>query len=196
MTELLTHVVDQLGYGGIFLLLILARAAPPVSAETVIPIAGVAAAHGQLSLVAIAVAGGLGSAVGELVWYVPARCIGRARLERFLARHERWLTVPPETVARAAAWFGRYGGLAVLLAQAVPGVRTMISIPAGACGLPVARFLAYAAAGSTLWVAVLASTGWALQHGLPNLAAWIGWIAVGVFVVVTGTWFVRVVRAR
>src|SRR5687767_11488743 len=131
MTEWLTSVIGSLGYAGIFLLLILARSVPPVPAETVIPLAGLAAANGELSLPLIALAGGLGSAVGELVWYLPARLIGREHLLGFLRRHGHWLTVRPEEVDRASAWFSRHGGLAVAICQPIPGLRTIISIPAG-----------------------------------------------------------------
>lgn len=173
MTEWIIQIVQDLGYAGIFLMLILARVLPPVPAETVIPLAGMGAANGEYSLLLVALAAGLGSAVGELVWYLPAHWMGRERFESFLHRHGHWLTVRPDQVGRATDWFARRGGVAVLLCQPLPGLRTLISIPAGACGLPMTLFLAYAAAGSALWALVLAATGYLVRIGFPWIADWL-----------------------
>lgn len=196
MTEWIIQVVQDLGYAGIFLLLILARVLPPVPAETVIPLAGMAAAAGEFNLLLVALAAGLGSAVGELMWYLPARLMGRERFEAFLRRHGHWLTVRPEQVHRATGWFARRGGAAVLLCQPLPGLRTLISIPAGACGLPAAVFLAYAAAGSALWSLVLASTGYLMRIGFPWIA---DWMVPGALLLCAGLllgYILRVVRHR
>jgi membrane protein DedA with SNARE-associated domain len=194
MTEWLTGVLGSLGYLGIFLLLILARSVPPVPAETVIPLAGLAAANGELSLPLVALAGGLGSAVGELVWYLPARFLGRERLLGFLRRHGHWLTLSPEEVDRASAWFSRHGGLAVAICQPIPGLRTMISIPAGALGLALPLFLLYAAIGSCLFVLALASAGYALQNGWPEIARHLGWFSMGLFGLVLLVYLFRLAR--
>ncbi|MBP2228267.1 membrane protein DedA with SNARE-associated domain [Azospirillum agricola] len=170
MTEWIIQIVQQLGYAGIFLMLVLARVLPPVPAETVIPLAGMGAASGEFNLLLVALAAGLGSAVGELVWYLPAHWMGRERFEAFLRRHGHWLTVRPEQVHRATEWFARRGGVAVLLCQPLPGLRTLISIPAGACGLRMPVFLAYSAVGSALWALVLATTGYLVRVGFPWVA--------------------------
>ncbi|SMH54569.1 DedA family protein [Azospirillum agricola] len=170
MTEWIIQIVQQLGYAGIFLMLVLARVLPPVPAETVIPLAGMGAASGEFNLLLVALAAGLGSAVGELVWYLPAHWMGRERFEAFLRRHGHWLTVRPEQVHRATEWFARRGGVAVLLCQPLPGLRTLISVPAGACGLRMPVFLAYSAVGSALWALVLATTGYLVRIGFPWVA--------------------------
>jgi membrane protein DedA with SNARE-associated domain len=194
MTEWLTSVIGSLGYVGIFLLLILARSVPPVPAETAIPLAGLAAVNGELSLPLIALAGGLGSAVGELVWYLPSRLLGRERLMRFLHRHGHWLTLRPEEVDRASAWFARHGGLAVVVCQPFPGLRTMISVPAGALGLPLPLFLLYAALGSTAFVLALASAGYFLGSGWPAVAQYLGWFSLALFGLVLLVYLVRLGR--
>jgi membrane protein DedA with SNARE-associated domain len=194
VTEWLTSVIGSLGYVGIFLLLVLARSVPPVPAEATIPLAGLAAANGELSLPLVALAGGLGSAVGELVWYLPSRLLGRERLTRFLHRHGHWLTLRPEEVDRASAWFARHGGLAVVVCQPFPGLRTMISVPAGALGLPLPLFLLYAALGSTAFVLALASAGYFLGSGWPAVARYLGWFSLALFGTVLLVYLVRLAR--
>ncbi|MBP2313576.1 DedA family protein [Azospirillum soli] len=196
MTEWIIATVQQLGYVGIFLMLILARVLPPVPAETVIPLAGMGAANGDFNLLLVALAGGLGSAVGEMVWYLPAHLLGRERFEAFLRRYGHWLTVRPEQVHQATEWFARRGGIAVMLCQPLPGLRTLISIPAGACGLRLPVFLAYSATGSTLWVLVLATTGYLVRTGFPELANYMVPGALLLFATLLFLYVIRLVRHR
>ncbi len=193
MTEWLTEMVHSMGYLGIFLLLVLARFFPPIPSETVIPIAGVAAANGQMNLALIVLAGGLGAACGELLWYLPARKLGRERLLRFLHRYGHWLTVEPPQVDRASKWFEKRGGIAVLLCQPFAGVRTLIAIPAGAFGLPVWRFLLYATLGSSASVLLFASFGYGLQSLVPRIADYFGYAATALFTTVMTVYVVRLV---
>lgn len=193
MADWITGVTDSLGYVGVFLLLALARVVPPVPAETVIPLAGMEAANGTYNLLGIALAGGLGSAAGELIWYLPSRLYGRDRLLRFLHRHGHWLTVRPDQVDRASDWFERRGTLAVLLCQPFPGLRTLISIPAGAYRMPALRFYLYAAAGSSTWLLVLAVGGYLLQSTWPKVADYMGLFVLGLLGVLVMVYIVRVI---
>lgn len=190
MTEWLVQVMHSMGYVGIFLLLVLARVVPPVPAETVIPLAGLGAATGEYNLFAIAIAGGLGSLVGQLVWYLPSRLLPADRLERFLKRYGHWLTVRPKQVKRATRWFAKRGGIAVFFCQPIPGLRTLISIPAGACGMPVWRYSLASATGSILWTLVLAWSGYMLSTW-PYITDFVGWFTVGLVVLLFGIYFVR-----
>ena len=194
MTEWLNGEVVRFGYAGIFVLLMIARAVPPVPAETVVPMAGLAAAHGELSLLGVALAGGLGSAAGELLWYLPSRRIGQDRLRRFLGRHGRWLTLEPPEVERALHWFERHGPVALFLSQPVPGLRTAIAIPAGALAIPVGSFLAYTGSGSFLHTIALAGAGYLLQTASPRIADYLGYAALAVFAAVLLVYAVRLVR--
>ena len=190
MTEWLVDVMHSMGYVGIFLLLVLARVVPPVPAETVIPLAGLGAATGEYNLFAIAAAGGLGSLVGQLVWYLPSRLLPGDRLERFLKRYGHWLTVRPKQVRRATKWFAARGDLAVLFCQPIPGLRTLISIPAGACRMPVWRYSLASGVGSILWTLVLAWTGYMLSTW-PRITDMVGWFTIGLLVLLVGIYLFR-----
>jgi len=192
LTDWLVQVMHQLNYVGIFLLLVLARVVPPVPAESVIPLAGIGAATGEYSLLGIAIAGGLGSLVGQLVWFLPSRRVSRERLEAFLKAYGPWLTIHPKKVRQSTAWFEKRGGLAVLLSQPVPGVRTLISIPAGACRMPILHYCLAAGVGSVAWTLVLAWTGYTLSSW-PFIHAAVGYVTVGLLVVLVGLYLFRLV---
>ncbi|HYH21155.1 MAG TPA: DedA family protein [Azospirillum sp.] len=190
MTDWLVQIMHSMGYVGIFLLLVLARVVPPVPAETVIPLAGIGAATGEYHLLGIAVAGGLGSLAGQLVWYLPSRLWTPEKLKRFLKCYGHWLTIRPKQVERATRWFQKRGGIAVLLVQPLPGLRTLISIPAGACRMPVWRYSLASATGSILWTLLLAWSGY-MMSTWPGIHALVGYVTVGLVVVLVGVYLFR-----
>ena len=98
----------------------------------------------------------LGSVLGALVLYGAGRAFGEERTRRVL------LAVPlveVDDVDRADAWFARRGELAVFVGRLIPGVRSLISLPAGAAGMPLGRFVVLTAAGSAIWNSLLIGAG-------------------------------------
>ncbi|HET6599353.1 MAG TPA: DedA family protein, partial [Burkholderiaceae bacterium] len=98
------------------------------------PFAGFVAARGELSPAAVVVAGTFGSIVGCLPWFLAARRLGAERLKRLADRHGRWLTVSRDDIDKAERWFRRRGALVLVFGRLLPGVRTLISVPAGFSG--------------------------------------------------------------
>ena len=163
MFDWITGLVEQTGYLGIALLMLAENVFPPIPSELIMPMAGFTAARGKLSMVGVVVAGTAGSLAGALLWYYIGRWIGLERLKRWAAKHGRWLTISPEEVDEAAAWFNRHCGKAVLVGRLIPAVRTLISVPAGVAGMALMRFLTYSALGTALWTALLAAAGYLLE---------------------------------
>ena len=193
MTEWITEILHSFGYIGIFFMLAVARLVPPVPAEAVIPLAG-AGADSVTDLLWIAIAGGLGSAAGELCWFAPGRTMGRERLAHWLRRYGHWLTMGPRELARSTHWFERYGGWAVLLAQPFPGLRNFVCIPAGACRQSVPLFLLSSGLGSAIWLFLLAGAGYLARLGWPDLANYIGWFTLALCMTAIGIYIVRLTR--
>ncbi|WP_197460609.1 DedA family protein [Acetobacter tropicalis] len=112
----------------------------------------------------------LGSATGAVLWYYAGRWIGIDRLKRFASRHGRWLTLTPDEVDHVDRWFDRYGRWAVLFGRMVPGVRTLISVPAGVSGMPLGPFLVSTLAGSAIWTVILVLAGYELGERYSQVA--------------------------
>ncbi len=174
MFDWITGFVERGGYLGIALLMFLENVFPPIPSELIMPLAGFTAARGELSLVGIIIAGSVGSLAGGLLWYGIGRWLGLDRLKRFAARHGRWLTLSPEEIDGAQAFFNRHGGKAVFLGRLVPGVRTLISVPAGIVAMPLPAFLLWSGLGTVLWTALLAGAGYLLQSQYAAVEAWLG----------------------
>lgn len=173
MFEWITRLVSDGGYLGVAGLMLLENLFPPIPSELIMPLAGFVAARGELQIALVVLAGTLGSIAGALPWYYAGRWLGRDRLCRLAARHGRWLTLSAEEFDRASAWFDRHGGWAVLIGRLVPGVRTLISVPAGIAGMGLGRFLLLSAVGSLAWTGALAAAGYVLEDHYARVADYV-----------------------
>lgn len=162
MVEWMQHLMDSLGYVGIVLLMVLENLFPPIPSELIMPSAGFAAARGDLNLIGVILAGTLGSVIGTLPLYYLGRVFGEERVIGWADRYGRWLTLSGDDIRKADDWFDRHGNGAVLFGRLVPGIRSLLSLPAGISGMSLPTFLLYSAIGSGLWSAVLAGAGYLL----------------------------------
>lgn len=174
MNQWVIETMAQFGYPGLFLLMVAENVFPPIPSEVIIPFAGFAAGQGVFELWLVVAVGLAGSLVGNLPWFYLARLLGEDRLVALTARFGRFVMVAPDDVQAAISWFNRHGPTAVLLARLVPGVRTLISVPAGLTRMSLASFLLYSALGSVVWIGALAGLGYALGDHWPAIEGYVG----------------------
>ncbi|WPZ20967.1 DedA family protein [Sulfitobacter faviae] len=117
--------------------------------------------------------GSIGVADGAFLWYWIGTLVSEARMRRVIARHGRWLTISEQDLDRSLAWFRRNGNKAVFLGRMVPGVRTLISVPAGMTRMPLLPFLLYTGLGSLIWTAALTVSGYLLEAQFAKVETWI-----------------------
>ncbi|MCC4300046.1 DedA family protein [Aurantimonas coralicida] len=196
MFDWIVALVERTGSIGVALLMLAENVFPPVPSELIMPLAGFSAARGDLNIVAIIIAGTIGSLLGALLWYYIGKWIGAERLKRWASRHGRWLTITPEEVDQASNWFHRHGGMAVFIGRLIPAVRTLISVPAGVAGMPLTPFLLYTILGTVIWTAFLAGAGYFLESQYQRVSNWVNPVSnvvIGLFVL----WYIyRVVTFR
>jgi membrane protein DedA with SNARE-associated domain len=116
-------------------------------------------------------AGLIGTVFGAWFWYGIGRLINEQRLEHWLQRHGRWMGLRPKDLARSRRWFNRHGVAVVFWGRIIPGVRTLVSLPAGIELMPQRLFLAWTTAGSLLWILLLTLAGKTLGNGYAMVAA-------------------------
>ena len=187
---------QKMGTLGIVLLMFAENVFPPIPSELIMPLAGFSAARGERNLLVVIIAGSIGSLFGALLWYYIGKKIGVERLERWAAKHGRWLTLSPKEVDQACGWFYRHGGKAVFIGRLIPAVRTLISVPAGIAGMPLASFLLYSAAGTILWTTLLAAAGYFLESQYDKVAGWMNPVSNVVIGLIVLGYLYRVVRFR
>ena len=176
LPEMIGQAVEAnqwLGYGAIFAAMFLENLFPPIPSELIMPLGGFYVQQGQLQFLPVVLAGLLGTLLGALPWYGIGRVINEKRLEVWLSRHGRWIGISPAELARSRRWFNRYGTALVFWGRLVPGIRTLISVPAGIELMPFAPFLIWTTAGSLIWTLLLTLAGLGLGEGYSNVELWI-----------------------
>ena len=184
-------VIQTMGAVGVAALVALENVFPPLPSEVVLPLAGFLAGQGKLSLAAVLVAATVGSVVGALVLYWAGAALGRERLRRIA---ERTPLMDADDVDRAQAWFDRHGRTAVLAGRLVPGVRSLISIPAGVSRMPLLPFLAYTTLGSAAYNAVLVLLGHQLGSRWTSVEKYSDPINYGVYALIALGILVAILR--
>ncbi|MCP9801758.1 DedA family protein [Synechococcus sp. RedBA-s] len=161
------------GYGAIFGAMFLENLFPPIPSELIMPLGGFYVQQGQLGLVPVVLAGLAGTVLGALPWYGVGRLVNEERIEHWLERHGRWIGIGPQELQRSRSWFSRHGTALVFWGRLVPGIRTLISVPAGIEMMPMVPFLIWTTAGSLIWTLLLTVAGMALGEGYANVEVWL-----------------------
>ena len=141
-------------------LVVLSNLLVPIPSELVLPLSGFLVGQGRFSFVALLVWTTAGAVASSLIAYVPGRWLGEERVRRFLRRFSRFVLVYESDLDKASEWFERHGGEAVLISRLVPGVGSLISVPAGIKRMPLWRFVLYSTLGSGLWNGAFIGLGW------------------------------------
>ena len=162
-----------LGYVAIFATMFLENLFPPIPSEMIMPLGGFYVQQGKLALLPVVIAGLGGTVLGALPWYGLGRLINEERLEQWLERNGRWIGISANDLKRSRIWFNRYGTALVFWGRLVPGVRTLISVPAGMELMPFTPFLLWTTGGSLIWVLILTLSGLALGSGYDNVELWL-----------------------
>ena len=174
MSDWVVRLIEQSGYLGVGFLMFLETLFPPIPSEVIMPVAGMAAARGKMSF-AIAVASGTaGAMLGNIVWYLAARALGHDRLQPFIKRHGKWLTMNWKDVERVHDWFEDHGVALVLIGRLVPTIRSIISIPAGLLDMRFRNFVIASTVGTAVWTAILTGAGYKLQENFQEIGRIIG----------------------
>jgi membrane protein DedA with SNARE-associated domain len=153
------------GYLGIIALMALGSTPVPLPAEVVVPPAAFLAAQGRLNLVGVILASTLGAYLGAAMMYWLSRWLGRPLVVRF----GRFILFSPKKLEEAEHWLARYEAGGIFFARLLPGVRHLISIPAGIVRMNFAVFSLWTAIGSAISCSILAYLGVRAHRVAPDL---------------------------
>jgi len=188
--------MESWGYFGIAAAMFLENLFPPIPSEVVMPAAGYQASNGEMSLWGVILAGTVGSLAGVWLWYEVARLVGQDRLLGWIGRHGVWIGITRREADRSLKWFDRKGHFAVLMGRLVPGVRTLISLPAGFSKMRRPVFLLWSAIGTLAWTALLGWIGWSLPDMRGQASTIISGIGTVVIVALLVLWIAQIIRHR
>jgi membrane protein DedA with SNARE-associated domain len=189
-TSNIKNTVSLWGYPGIFGLMILESSSLPIPSEVVLPFSGYLVFKGQLNLWMTIIIATVAAIIGSLIdYYIGLKGIEALSKRKVLGR----VLFSMDQLAFADKWFSKYGSLTIFLARLIPGIRTLISFPAGAAKMPLTKFLIYTTAGCILWNSLLIYVGYYLGVNWTEVASVSHYILVAVivaFVLVISGYFI------
>ena len=184
MDQWIIQLVNDTGYWGVALLMFLETVFPPVPSEVIMTVAGVSASRGTMTLTGVVASGTAGAMLGNYLWFLLAIKFGKDRLQRFLEKHGRWLTLHWTEVERGQALFAKHGSIIILIARTLPTFRSLISIPAGIFKMSHRRFLLFSAIGTAGWSAALAGAGYVLGSQFADVEKILGPLSTGIIALI------------
>jgi len=194
MTEWILNLIEQGGYWGIALLMVIENVFPPIPSELIMGLGGIAIARGTMEFWPLLLAGTAGSTLGNYVWFLVGDRFGYLRLRPIVERWGRWLTLEWDDVERAGRFFRRHGQWIVFVMRFSPFLRTMISLPAGLSNMNHGRFLAFTFAGAAVWNAALIKGGHWLSDYFAEAQGWLNGLVAAAIVLALAAYLWRVAR--
>ena len=162
-------LLNNLTYPNIFLLMLLESTVVPVPSELVVAPAAYHAASGGLNVFLVVLVATIGAAVGASINYVVALYVGRPVVYKFAnSKWGKMCLLNQEKVEKSERYFDKHGIVATLTGRLIPGIRHLISIPAGLARMNYWKFLLYTVIGAGVWHSILAALGWYLHAVVPE----------------------------
>jgi membrane protein DedA with SNARE-associated domain len=162
-------LILTLGYPGVFLLMVLEHIVPPFPSELIMPFAGFIAGEGLLTYLGVVLAGTLGAATGSFIQYFLGRKLGHERVKDFVCKYGKYFLLSGRDLDRAADSFERRGKIAILVGHNIPGVRSLISIPAGMERIDLKYFIPFTLLGTLIYNLILSGAGFFLGRNWPSV---------------------------
>ena len=163
LPDLITKTVETnpyIAYFVISLAMFLENLIPPIPSEIIMPLGGFFVYTGDLNFYILIVSGLIGTVVGALPWYFLGKLLNEKKLSNFIDRKGKFVGISLKDLDKSRLWFEKYGVLLVFWGRLIPGIRTLISVPAGIELMPLNKFLIWTSLGSLIWVIFLTSAGY------------------------------------
>ena len=161
--DLITKTVETNPYIAYFVIgiaMFLENLIPPIPSEIIMPLGGFFVYKGDLNFYILIIFGLIGTVIGALPWYFLGKLLNEKKLSNFIDRKGKFVGISLKDLDKSRLWFDKYGAQLVFWGRLIPGIRTLISVPAGIELMPINKFLIWTSLGSLIWVIFLTSAGY------------------------------------
>jgi membrane protein DedA with SNARE-associated domain len=187
LAQSLIDLIFDWGYFGIFLLMTIESSFIPFPSEIVLIPAGYLVSQEQMSLWAVMACALGGSLAGAFINYYLALFVGR----RFLARYGKYFFIKENALKKMDEYFEKHGPISTFIGRLIPGIRQLISIPAGLAKMDIKLFSLYTALGAGIWALILVLLGYFIGENQELIKEYLKQITLSLIVVliVLGGWY-------
>lgn len=176
MAQAIVDLIFDWGYLGIFLLMAIESSFIPFPSEIVLIPAGYLASSGQMNIFAIMSSALGGSLVGAFINYYLALLLGR----KILKKYGKYFFIKESAVDKMDAYFAKHGHISTFIGRLIPGIRQLISIPAGLARMDLATFSLYTTLGAGIWALILVLLGYFIGENQELIDMYLKQITVAV----------------
>lgn len=175
MEETVISLMNNYGYLGILLLIMLENIFPPIPSEIILGFGGFMTKTTNLTMFGVIFIATIGSCLGAMVLYYLGRFLNKERLiSCATSKIGKILRITPNDIERTNEWFIKRGAKAILFGRFVPIIRSLISIPAGMSAMNFQKFLFFTFIGTFIWNGILTIVGSVLGNNWYKIVIFIG----------------------
>ena len=174
--EIISESVKEnvnLAYFVICFAMFLENIIPPIPSEIIMPLGGYFVYQGNLNFYILVIFGLIGTVLGALPWYYLGRFLNEKKLANFVDSKGKFIGISSRDLNKSKLWFDKYGVSLVFWGRLIPGIRTLISVPAGIELMPLKKFLVWTSLGSLIWVVLLTFLGYVLGENYKIIESYI-----------------------
>ena len=174
--EIISESVKEnvnLAYFVICFAMFLENIIPPIPSEIIMPLGGYLVYQGNLNFYILVIFGLIGTVLGALPWYYLGRFLNEKKLASFVDSKGKFIGISSRDLNKSKLWFDKYGVSLVFWGRLIPGIRTLISVPAGIELMPLKKFLVWTSLGSLIWVVLLTFLGYVLGENYKIIESYI-----------------------
>ncbi len=193
LASYIIKVIESTSYFGIFVFMTLESALIPIPSEVTMPFSGFLASSGRLSLVIVILVGTIANLIGSYIAYFIGYFLEETVLLNLIKKYGKFILISKHDYLKSSEWFTKYGNKIIFVSRLLPGIRTIISLPAGVFKMDIKKFTLYTFLGSLIWSTILTLIGYVLGANWMALEGYFRkfQIIIILLLVVAVAWYIK-----